>query len=62
MQIAVPSETHANERRVALIPDSVQKLIRAGLEISVESGLGSGSGFTDSEYAEAGATIVNDRK
>ncbi len=62
MQIAVPSETHANERRVALIPDSVQKLIRAGLEISVESGLGSGSGFTDSEYAEVGATIVNDRK
>ena len=40
MQIVVPAETWANERRVALIPDSVKKLTRAGLSVSVESGLG----------------------
>jgi len=40
MQIAVPAETHANEKRVALTPDSVKKLTRAGFDVSVESGLG----------------------
>ena len=45
MQIVVPAETWENERRVALIPDSVKKLVRAGLPVSVESGLGSQSGL-----------------
>ena len=61
MQIAVPSETYANEKRVALIPDSVKKLTRAGLAVSVESGLGLQSGFTDEDYTDVGATISNDR-
>ena len=61
MQIVVPAETWANERRVALIPDSVKKLTRAGLSVSVESGLGLQSGFGDADYTEAGATVSNDR-
>ena len=61
MQIVVPAETWANERRVALIPDSVKKLTRAGLSVSVESGLGLQSGFSDADYTEAGATVSNDR-
>lgn len=61
MQIAVPSEIHANEKRVALIPDSVKKLTHAGLDVMVESGLGVQAGFTDSDYIDAGATISNDR-
>jgi len=61
MQIVVPAETWANERRVALIPDSVKKLVRAGAEVTVESGLGLGSGYTDADYQEAGATVSSDR-
>lgn len=61
MQIAVPSEIHANEKRVALIPDSVKKLTHAGLDVVVEAGLGVKAGFADGDYTEAGATISNDR-
>ena len=61
MQIAVPSEIHANEKRVALSPDSVKKLTHAGLDVMVESGLGVQAGFADSDYIDAGATISNDR-
>jgi NAD(P) transhydrogenase subunit alpha len=62
MQIAVPAETWANEKRVALIPDSVKKLTQAGIDVTVETGLGKGSGYPDSEYSEAGATISSDRQ
>jgi NAD(P) transhydrogenase subunit alpha len=62
MQIAVPAETWANEKRVALIPDSVKKLTQAGIDVAVETGLGKGSGYPDSEYSEAGATISTDRQ
>ncbi|MFN3236806.1 MAG: Re/Si-specific NAD(P)(+) transhydrogenase subunit alpha [Pseudomonadales bacterium] len=61
MQIAVPAETHANEKRVALIPDSVKKLTKAGLAIEVEAGLGQYAGFSDDQYKEAGATVASDR-
>jgi len=61
MQIVVPAETWVNERRVALIPDSVKKLVRAGLSVSVESGLGNQSGYSDADYEEAGATVSGDR-
>lgn len=61
MQIVVPAETWENERRVALIPDSVKKLVRAGLSVSVESGLGKESGYSDADYEEAGAVVSGDR-
>lgn len=61
MQIAVPAETHANEKRVALIPDSVSKLTKAGLKVEVQSGLGDHAGFSDQQYQDAGATVSTDR-
>ncbi len=61
MQIAVPAEKWANERRVALIPDSVKKLTRLGLVVKVESGLGIDARFTDEAYSESGAAITTDR-
>jgi H+-translocating NAD(P) transhydrogenase subunit alpha len=61
MQIVVPAETWENERRVALIPDSVKKLVQSGLAVSVEAGLGNRAGFSDAEYSEAGATLSADR-
>ncbi|MDZ7685898.1 MAG: hypothetical protein U5O39_13560 [Gammaproteobacteria bacterium] len=45
MLISVPAETDANEKRVALVPDSAKKLVRAGFDVIVESGLGDNAGF-----------------
>lgn len=62
MHIFVPKETDLGELRAPLIPDSVKKLVRLGAEISVESGVGVGSGFSDTEYQEAGATVALNRE
>ena len=62
MQIVVPAETWPHERRVALIPDSVKQLTRAGLSVAVQAGLGEQAGFSDSEYTDAGASLTNDRE
>ena len=61
MQISVPAETWQNERRVALIPDSVQRLTKAGFDIALQSGAGAEAGYSDADYEAAGATISNDR-
>ncbi len=61
MQIGVLKETHPGENRVALIPDTVKKLVKLGADITVESALGQGSGYADDEYAEAGAAVSADR-
>jgi NAD(P) transhydrogenase subunit alpha len=61
MNIAVLKETGAGEARVALMPDSVQKLIAQKASVSIESGAGLGAARTDDDYAAAGATVVEDR-
>ncbi len=61
MRIAIPKETHPGENRVPIIPNDAKKLVRLGAEIVIESGLGTGSGFSDEEYQEAGASISSDR-
>jgi NAD(P) transhydrogenase subunit alpha len=60
MKIAVPKETLPNERRVALVPDAVASLVKAGLEVRVESGAGASAYFADADYEKAGAKIVAD--
>ncbi|GAX35826.1 Re/Si-specific NAD(P)(+) transhydrogenase subunit alpha [Nodularia sp. NIES-3585] len=60
MKIAVAKEIEVCERRVALNPDTVSRLIKQGLEVSVEAGAGERSYFKDSAYEAAGATIVSD--
>jgi len=62
MIVAVAKETFPGERRVALIPAYVPGLIKAGLEVVVESSAGLAAGFPDEQYAEKGARIVADRK
>ncbi len=59
MRIAVPRETTPGERRVALAPDGVARLVKSGLEIAVERGAGGTAGFPDSQYAAAGATLAD---
>jgi len=61
MNIAVLNETGANEARVALMPESVQKLVAAKASVSIESGAGLGAARTDDDYTAAGATVVADR-
>ena len=61
MNIAVLNETSASEARVALMPDSVKKLVAAKASVTIESAAGLGAARTDDDYAEAGATIVPDR-
>jgi H+-translocating NAD(P) transhydrogenase subunit alpha len=58
MKVAIAKETAAGERRVALIPDTVSRLVKQGLEILVEAGAGEGAFFADAAYAAAGATVV----
>ncbi|MBV5261507.1 alanine dehydrogenase [Synechococcus moorigangaii CMS01] len=58
MKIGVPKEIKDQEFRVGLSPSSVQVLVSAGHQVFVEMGAGTGSGFTDREYQQAGAEIV----
>src|SRR5947199_7995481 len=61
MNIAVLNETGDGESRVALMPESVQKLVESKASVSIESGAGLGAARTDDDYAAAGATVSNDR-
>ena len=58
MNIGVPLEIKANENRVALTPAGTAALIRAGHSVLIQAGAGTGSGFPDTDYAQAGADIV----
>jgi H+-translocating NAD(P) transhydrogenase subunit alpha len=60
MRIAVARETDSAEDRVAATPETVRKMKSLGAEVVVEPGAGVKSGFPDTEYTAAGATIVND--
>ena len=58
MKVGVPKETAINERRVALVPETVGRLVQAGLEVLVERGAGEGAFCADELYRAAGATLV----
>jgi NAD(P) transhydrogenase subunit alpha len=60
MKIGVPRETVPGERRVALVPETVGRLVKAGNEVLVERGAGTEAAFIDSAYEQAGARIVDD--
>ncbi|MBD1840431.1 Re/Si-specific NAD(P)(+) transhydrogenase subunit alpha [Coleofasciculus sp. FACHB-64] len=60
MRIAVAKEVEVGERRVALVPDTVGRLVKQGLEVWVEAGAGEQAFFFDDAYKAAGATIVSD--
>jgi proton-translocating NAD(P)+ transhydrogenase subunit alpha len=62
MNIAVLNETAGGEARVALMPESVQKLVAAKASVSVESGAGLGAARTDEDFTSAGAKVVADRR
>jgi NAD(P) transhydrogenase subunit alpha len=58
--IGVPTETAAGEKRVATVPEVVEKLIKLGFKVAVQSGAGDAANFGDEAYRAAGAEIVKD--
>jgi NAD(P) transhydrogenase subunit alpha len=60
LTIGVPRETYAGEKRVATVPEVVEKLIKLGFAVNVESGAGDAANFADDTYRAAGAQIVAD--
>ncbi len=59
MNIGVPFEHTVREARVALVPESVARLIKAGVSVTVERGAGLRAGFPDAAYEAAGATLAD---
>lgn len=58
MLIGVPKEIKNNENRVAITPAGVDAFVKAGHKVIIETEAGMGSGFTDGDYTNAGAEIV----
>jgi NAD(P) transhydrogenase subunit alpha len=58
MKVGVVKETLPGERRVALVPDTVSKLVAAKLEVAMQAGAGSEAFYADEAYQKAGATLV----
>jgi H+-translocating NAD(P) transhydrogenase subunit alpha len=59
-RLFAPLETHPAETRAAIAPTTAKKLKDLGLEVLVQKGAGLKSDYTDAEYIEAGAQIVDD--
>src|SRR6185295_18920279 len=60
MIVGVPKEIKGQEYRVALLPSAAYQLIKRGHQVVVERGAGSGAGYPDSDYEQAGATLATD--
>lgn len=58
-RIGVPKETYPLEKRVAAVPETVEKLIKLGFQVVVESGAGEAANFSDDAYRAAGAEIID---
>ena len=59
--IGVPKEVYPGEKRVATVPEVVDKLIKQGFRVAVEAGAGEGAQVADDAYRAAGADVVADR-
>lgn len=60
VKVAVPRETAPGEQRVALVPDSVGRLVRSGVSVWIERGAGADAHFTDDAYEAVGAVLAKD--
>ena len=57
MRIGVPKEIKTNENRIALVPAGAEAMVAAGHQVTIERGGGEGSGFSDQDYVNVGATV-----
>ncbi|MBN8624491.1 MAG: NAD(P)(+) transhydrogenase (Re/Si-specific) subunit alpha, partial [Planctomycetes bacterium] len=61
MKVGVVQESFPGEQRVALVPASVPALVKAGLEVVVETGAGTAAGYPDAQFRDRGAAIAATR-
>jgi len=61
VKLAVPKECRPGERRVAVTPENVARLIKLGFAVAVEHDAGAAASFSDDDYVAAGAEIVAER-
>ena len=61
MRIFVPKEAAPGEKRAPLVPETAKKLAALGAEVAVETGIGASIYRSDTEYKNAGASVVDDR-
>jgi H+-translocating NAD(P) transhydrogenase subunit alpha len=61
VRIVVPTEVAPGEKRVALVPEAVQRLTKSGVEVAIEAGAGVKSGYPDALYTAVGGQVVTDR-
>lgn len=59
MIVAVPREAASKERRVALVPETVQRLVKSGVSVRVARDAGTAASFPDDQYTHAGATLAD---
>src|SRR6202165_3159897 len=59
MKVGVPKETLPGERRVALVPDAARALVKANIQVAVETGAGESAFFSDAAYIDAGANVTD---
>jgi H+-translocating NAD(P) transhydrogenase subunit alpha len=59
--VGIPKETYPGERRVALIPDTISSLNKAGITVVIQAGAGLEAGYVDKAYQDKGAMVVSDR-
>ncbi|MGC4085416.1 MAG: Re/Si-specific NAD(P)(+) transhydrogenase subunit alpha [Vicinamibacterales bacterium] len=57
--IGIPTEIYPEEKRVAVTPGSVAKLKKLGLDVQIQTGAGNAAGYSDQDYKDAGAQIVD---
>ena len=57
MNVSVPKETASGERRVAIVPEVVERLARSGIDVTIEAGAGEGAHQPDGDYEQAGAKL-----
>jgi NAD(P) transhydrogenase subunit alpha len=59
MRVGIPLETAGHERRVALVPDGVVRVIKTGVTVAVQRGAGARASMIDADFSKAGATLVD---
>ncbi len=62
MKIGIPKEVHDNEKRVAATPETVERILKLGFTMAIETGAGAAANFSDEAYREAGAEIIEDAR
>ena len=60
--IGIPKETSFQENRISLTPEAVSVLVANGHRVVMESKAGEGASYSDKDYSECGAKIVNNKK